>query len=508
MTNENTPVQPEKPLTSAVPVEKKSIATLPKPEKRVFSFAEKLLLPIAIIIAILFDRLIMRNAFFYEAPFLSGIFWLSYLIIFYLFYWKRLKCNKALWIVAGFSALLCIWNFIFDYDSEYGGLTMLVIPAVLMAHAVYLCGAFTLKDAGKIAVEWLLGWLAKPFSGIGIFIGAIDAVTEDNDSSNVKKVLLALAISVAMLFVILPLLVGADMVFGYYFSKLIGDFEISSLILHTIVIIIAAALFYSFLWNIGLAPRKPAAENTRPRLELDTLVSGIVLGVVLLTYLLFCAVQFTYLFAGVGLPGDMTYSEYAREGFAQINVICGINLLIFGIYMQYAKKKTAMLAMIASLLALTAIMLVSGFVRLNLYISAYGLTWLRLLSMWFIIYIAVVLVLCAVRIVNVKMPLIGVCAVLLLGWYTSLGYANPNALVIKHNLRAHDYSIEWLEDDWYYLAYEISDDGLIALIESGVDLNNIADDLKPSGGKSFSSARADQLWAEINSEPRHTAAAR
>jgi hypothetical protein len=166
---------------------------------------------------------------------------------------------------------------------------------------------------------------------------------------------------------------------------------------------------------------------------MDTLVLAIVLISLLALYAVFCAVQFTYLFARAGLPNGMTYSEYAREGFAQTVAILGINLMLFGLSLRYGDKKRLLTALQGLLLLLTAMMLVSGYVRLWLYIEAYGLTWLRLLSGWFMVYLTAVLLLCAARLVRPKLALIAVCALMLLGWFAALGYANPDAIIGRVN---------------------------------------------------------------------------
>jgi len=504
MTTENKPDNSEKSLadtTASVQpqnaVTPTPTANTPKP-RRVFSAQERWLTFISVGIGVLFDRLVINNLFREEIPFFSGIFWLLYLAAFYLFFWQRLKHNKVLWVICGFSAAICVWNLIFDSQTPYGWISFLVIPVVLMSHAVFFGGDFKLKNVSGFFVEWLAGWFIKPLSAIPLFFGALGSATKDEKKSTTKKVLAALAISSAMLFIIIPLLTSADKVFSYYLSVLIGDFNIANTISHTFAIVITSILFYSFLWNIGFAPKAATKNIVKKRVEFDVLISCIVLGSVILTYLLFCVVQFTYLFAGAGLPGDMTYSEYAREGFAQIIVICGINLIIFGVFLHYAKKKPVILIMLISLLLLTAVILISGFVRLNLYINAYGLTWLRLLSLWFIIYLAMVIILSAVRMAKEKLPLIGVCALLLLGWYTALGYANPDALVLKYNLAANNYSVDWLENNREYLRYDISDNGIIVLLESGIDTEYFEHLVNPPHGNSLSSIRAKQMWNDHN----------
>jgi hypothetical protein len=191
------------------------------------------------------------------------------------------------------------------------------------------------------------------------------------------------------------------------------------------------------MWNTGLREKAKAQAQIRPALSIDAIICYIVLGAACLLYVLFCAVQFTYLFAGAGLPGDMTYSEYAREGFAQTVAVCALNLLIFGVFLQFGAKLKAASVLLAALLGLTSVMLFSGFIRLKLYIDAYGLTWLRILSAWFIIYLVAVIVVCVVRMLRVKLPAIALCALILLGWFTALGYANPDALAAGYNQSYH-----------------------------------------------------------------------
>jgi hypothetical protein len=168
--------------------------------------------------------------------------------------------------------------------------------------------------------------------------------------------------------------------------------------------------------------------------SLDIVISAIVLGSVILIYTLFCTIQFTYLFARVGLPAGMTYAEYARQGFAQTVVVCAINLIIFGVFLRLGKQSKLLIALLGGLLILTCIMLFSGWTRLDLYISTYGMTWLRLLSAWFIIYLAVVILLCAIKLLYKKqMPIFVISALLLLVWYVALGYLNPDNFIIWYN---------------------------------------------------------------------------
>jgi len=427
---DNAPIENSRPA-----VTKKEII------KREVSRAEKILLPVALLVAVLYDRIIIYGFIQYgwwscnccPQPYVfSAAFWLCYLVIFYVFYWKRLRENYVLWFVAAGSVALCLWSFIPSFNSsEFAVITFFVIPGVLMAHAQWLAGGFTLKKNDGIAVAWVLGWLVKPFSGISALVEATTSVASESSKAMVKRVVLGLVLASVLLIVIVPLLMGADRVFGYYVGQLLQGWNIASFIGHGIVITVAFGLFYSFLWNVGYGENKPYTISDT--WKIDTVISGIALGATMLVYGLFCLVQFTYLFARAGLPAGMTYSEYAREGFAQTVAVCAINLLMFGVFLRFGEEKKFFTGMLGGLLALTGIMLISGAVRLNLYISVFGMTWLRLLSAWFIIYLAVVIGLCAFRLYKKEFPWVVLSGLVLLAWYVVLGYLNPDGFISWYN---------------------------------------------------------------------------
>lgn len=428
-------------MPAAIEPEGKSIEELKELQKpkRVWSRKEKLLLALSLIIAILFDRLIIASLFDWnfsrESP---ATFWLSYLAIFCAFYWKRIKSDKVLLYVTICSVALCVWNFIFPnyYNSQYAAITFLVIPGVLMAHAQWAAGDYSLKNPAGIVPAWILGWMIKPFSGIHATIGsAISLISEDNKPV-AKRAIIGTILALALLIIVVPLLMGADMVFNHYVMGLFSGWNFSSFAMHSFFVVIIFALFYSFIWNVGFGKKDELYRASSEGMSIDIVISSIVLGSVTLVYVMFCLVQFTYLFARAGLPEGMTYAEYAREGFAQTVLVCAINLLLFGIFMWKGQGKKILSGLLSGLLALTLIMLISGAVRLNLYIDAFGMTWLRLLSAWFIIYLVIVIVLCVVRLFKKEMPVVGLSAMVLLIWYIALGYLNPDGFIDWFNQMA------------------------------------------------------------------------
>ena len=410
-----------------------------KPEekpKKIWSVKEKWLLLLSLAVAILFDRIVIASVFNWsitrEHP---AAFWLSYLVIFCGFYWQRIKRDKVLIYVTICSVALCIWNFVFsrEYNQEYATITFLVIPGVLMAHAQWVAGNYTLKNPAGIVPAWFLGWLIKPFSGIPAFFGSIAALLSEKNRPVAGRAVVGVVSAATLLIVIVPLLMGADMVFNYYVMNIFSGWSIGQFVFHSVFVLVAFVLFYSFIWNVGFGEKTETGIVASNSKSIDIVISSIVLGSVLVVYALFCLVQFTYLFARAGLPYGMTYAEYAREGFAQTVLVCSINLLLFGVFMWKSKGEKILMGLLGGLLALTVIMLLSGAVRLNLYIDTFGMTWLRLLSAWFIVYLGMVISLCVVRIFKKELPVVGLSAMLLLIWYIALGYLNPDGFIGWYN---------------------------------------------------------------------------
>lgn len=445
---------------------------LVKSEKVKIEKPERILILISLIAAILVDRLIFNadldmpvNLFFFAA-----IFELCFMILVYIFNWKRIYKKPLIWLASGFTAVLCVWNFLFDYRSYYGILTFAVIPAALMMTIQFSTNRYNLKQVKEIVMSWFAGWLIQPFSALPRFISVMSDTIFPKSNPVFKKIIAALAITIPLSSLLMVLLSGADKVFGHYVNEILGNFNLANFILHLILITIALVLFYSFLWNSRYAEAKKTAETERKEFSFDAVISYITLGTVLVLYILFCAIQFTYLFARMGLPAGISYSEYAREGFAQIVAIAAINLIIFGTVLKYSRKSKGITIMLYVLLAVTVIMLMSGFARLNLYIETFGMTFLRLISAWFIIYLAVVLIFCALRLLKDKIPLVGVCAFVLLGWYIVLGYINPDAFILKYNLSASSDPIIWTEANSDYIINELSDNAILILAENNPNI--------------------------------------
>jgi hypothetical protein len=197
--------------------------------------------------------------------------------------------------------------------------------------------------------------------------------------------------SVAVLgMIIVPLLTSADPIFADLMSfDLSWAPNFGEVFNRILAALFVSVIFYSLFHSVEARAEEKTTVAASSGLEIGNIISVSVLGSAIALYLLFIGVQFVYLFAGRGLPSGLTYSEYARQGFFQMIVVCFINLSLFGIFLRFNKLTPTLKVLLSVLLGATIMILLSSYIRLSLYIGAYGLTFLRLISMWFNVYITV-----------------------------------------------------------------------------------------------------------------------
>lgn len=266
------------------------------------------------------------------------------------------------------------------------------------------------------------------------------------------------------------------------------------------ILILAYALAGVFLHAARARPSEGADSNLQEEKNLRLLgpVEGqVVLGAINLLFVFFVVIQFRYFFAGSRAITErgMTYSEYARRGFAELVVVAILTLLLLlGLSLlgrrESPREKTIFSALSSGLVILTSIILVSAFQRLLLYEDAYGFTRLRTYSHGFMVWLALVLV--AVLVLQWRNVLHRLALVLLiatLGFVASLNVLGVDSFIAKSNVKR---AIKGAELDVDYLD-QLSADATPALID-GVD------DLPREGRESLSRLLVCQSIESSNTE--------
>jgi len=190
-------------------------------------------------------------------------------------------------------------------------------------------------------------------------------------------------------------------------------------------------LFYSLFYNLTWG--KPDADLAPVRQDWKFAGPGVVIGLLLAAYALFTYVQFTYLF-GKTLPIDLTYSEYARDGFGQFLAVTLINFTLLGLSLTKSEPKKAIKVLQTLLIAASLIVLVSAAWRMLLYVGAYGLTIRRVLPLWLMLYFVFLAVVGVVRVYREQTPFLRIGAFALVYWYALFICIDWSTVMLTYNL--------------------------------------------------------------------------
>lgn len=304
---------------------------------------------------------------------------------------------------------------------------------------IFTAAYWTLAASGKLLLnqktsQWLFfDWwnsiAAIPFSNFSCqFLILLGKTKKQNQETNKKKenpvisILIGLAIALPALFIILPLLSRADAAFENMILNLLH--YICEHLLLTFIRILLAIPVASYLF--GLAYGGISGRNT-DQLNRDAIIqtgnrlrkipdTAIITAIAVIcgVYLVFIAIQGDYLFSaflGV-MPEGFIYSEYARRGFFELCQIGAWNMILLGcagFFSKTEREKNPGLRIISVCLSiLTLLIIATAMSKMGMYINVYGLTINRVLTMVFMIWMALVFVLVILR-QKVNIPFVKIC---------------------------------------------------------------------------------------------------
>ncbi|MFF8261916.1 DUF4173 domain-containing protein [Streptomyces virginiae] len=274
-----------------------------------------------------------------------------------------------------------------------GCLALLVVPALrdsawpatLAILAAVLLGALALHGSRTWPGVFLspLGFVDSTVSGIAWMLKGLRSrggIGKDRWLPVAK----AAAVAVALLVLFGALFASADAAFADLLGGLIPDVSVEDgpirfmlFVLGAVIAIAAARTAAAPLrWDrIEVTPGKPRSrvEWALPLVVLNLLFAG------------FNAVQLAVLFGGydkVLESTDLTYAEYARQGFWQLLWATLLTLAVIALAQRWAPRDGAgdrrlVRIVLGSLCALTLVVVAAALRRMDLYVDAYGLTRLR-----------------------------------------------------------------------------------------------------------------------------------
>lgn len=291
---------------------------------------------------------------------------------------------------------------------------------------------------------------------------------KERKNSRILAVVIGIAVALAVLSVTLPLLLRSDIIFAKMFGEILKYINLGTILGVTFTVIIGFTFCYAFF---GALCKYNFPEGKGRKLKYYDPVIGITFtSIVSAVYLIYCVVQIMYLFVGLqaGLPENVTYSEYARRGFWELLFVSIINFVMVLICMYIFQENIVLKIILTVISGCTFIMMISAAYRMILYVSAYHLTFLRILVLWFLIVLTLIMAGVVVSIYRKRFPLFHFIMAVVSVMYIGLSLSRPDTLVVKYNIAHMD---EINSNDFYYMMFETSLDTVPYLAE--IDLEKL-----------------------------------
>ena len=366
-----------------------------------------------------------------------SIFWFVTLAVFVALNWKSVIYNKTVLALILPTLVLCGVLMVDYIHYELLGFTMLAIPALLLTIGVFTTQQIAYKREGKAVLGVLEAAFIKPLTAVGMYFRAYARVLGGKkDRASSRHGWIGFAVGIPLMIIVLALLAGADAGMQRLLGGWIENINLWQWFWRAIVVLISSMLFYSLFFNLTWG--KKDADLAPVRQSWKFAGPGVVILLLLAAYALFTYVQFTYLF-GSTLSVDLTYSEYARDGFDQFLAVTLINFTLLGVSLIKSEPGRAIKVLQALLIAASLMILASAAWRMLLYVGAYGLTIRRIMPLWLMIYFAFLAVVGALRVYREQTPFLRIGAFALVYWYAAFICIDWSTLMYTFNL-AHGFA--------------------------------------------------------------------
>ncbi|NBD23309.1 DUF4153 domain-containing protein [Paenibacillus glycinis] len=375
--------------------------------------------------------------------------------------------TKSGWLLSLPVALLALTYAIYA-NALFRGLNLVILPALVAAQTVLLTRSsgkpwFRLAFYGEVIFLCLIkpfAYLAVPFSLLGSRLLPKSGEHGPHPAAGkARRILFGLLLAAPLLGLVIGLLASADRIFSellWRIPRLLFHWDIFDGFIRIFVGAVFAFYAFCYLWTLlfhrsegGAADSHGAEWNglmieryggKKEPVALDPLTACTLLVSFNLVYLVFAAIQFSYLFGAARglLPAGAEYAEYARQGFAQLVVVALINLILLlcGLHLVKRGERAGELVRkisLSMLVGCTVIMLVSAFGRLSLYEQMYGYSQTRLLVHGFMIFLCFILAASLIRIWREHFSLAKTYIGLGVAAYVIMNYANLDALIAQRN---------------------------------------------------------------------------
>ena len=344
------------------------------------------------------------------------------------------------------SYMLCALSLVFS-DSGFG--KFLMISAMILVTGITLMELMDLRKQKSGTIQSIFDWIHTtmilPFEGIAPGCYALFHGKSEEGKTEKRKigsVLIGLGCAVPVLLIVVPLLIDADAAFEGLLNKV--SFEGGTELFVTVLFGLGLFLLYFGMIFVARFQKKGVAQASDPGRGLDTTFLTTFLSVISLVYVLYLVSQMAYFFnafAGL-LPQDFTVAQYARKGFFEMMGVCVINLGLLLLSLLGAKKKNGkepgairVLSLFLSIFSL--VLIATAMSKMVLYIQSFGMTYLRIVTSVFMIFLCVVFLTMSLWIFLRRLPYMRVIVIAAVLLALPLGFGDPARVVAGYNVDAY-----------------------------------------------------------------------
>ncbi|MFE7626168.1 DUF4153 domain-containing protein [Streptomyces sp. NPDC057509] len=346
-----------------------------------------------------------------------------------------------------------------------GGLALLVVPALRDAGWPTFLALVSALALGSLALHGSRGWLGVFLGSFGLFTSVFESLgwgvrgvrdRMEGSRDRYGVVLRSAAVAVVLLIVFGALFASADAAFADLLGSLTPDVSVGDspwrIFLGVLGLVGALATAYT-----AAAPVRWDRATIRPGKARGRLEWALPLVVLNLLFAVFLAIQLTVLLGGydkVMAETDLSYSEYARQGFWQLLWATVLTLGVIALALRWAPRggardRTLVRGVLGTLCLLTLVVVASALRRMDLYVDAYGLTRLRISVAAVELWLGVVLVLImAAGVFGPRLLPRAVAASAAVG-VLAFGLVSPDGLIAEQNVQRyrddHSIDIEYLK---------------------------------------------------------------
>lgn len=484
----------EKNFVSAS-VPKPPVPPLPKKPKREYNAAEMVFAWLSIVFGYILCRVFPVT----ESPLGGLMFTVSLYLITAVILKIRGAKFTAVPVIFAISALAMQAALILSSNSA---LHFFVYTYGLVVYLYFIYSVFGNSIEGGfsnfIAADFIKAALVMPFESFGNIFGSLSASMGKKGGKFLLRVLLGVAIAIIPTAIIIALLSydkGFTDIMGNLFNFDFDDVvsQISSIAFGLVIAMYTFGLFVSSVdKKLPDNMSKDKCRSFLKKLKITPVVTVCIAVVpILAVYIIFFVSQWQYYVSGFSgvLPKDLSYAEYAREGFFQLCTVSFINLLIItaiSLFMKRSGKAPGIILKVISLIfaVATLVLIATALSKMYMYIDFYGLTPRRVYATWGMLVLTAIFLLIIIKQFLPRFKLIAAIIFVVVILFGALALSGVDSLIAEYNV---DRYVEGSLDS-------VDVDAVLELGDAGIEqLVRLAKVIDAKNGTDIASIKPEQL---------------